>query len=54
MIVTPFLAMWAPNLIMSVLGGIGLWRIRRQGCARRTGRRERGSPARTIPREVPA
>ena len=31
MIVSPFFAMWTPNLIFAVVGLIGLWRIRKPG-----------------------
>ncbi len=31
LIVSPFLAMWTPNLIFAVAGLIGLWRIRKPG-----------------------
>jgi lipopolysaccharide export system permease protein len=31
LVLSPFLAMWAPNLIFAVVGLIGLWRIRKPG-----------------------
>ncbi len=34
LIVPPFWAMWAPNVITAALGAWGLWAIRRQGTAR--------------------
>ena len=37
LIVTPFLAMWAPNLICGVLGLIGLWVVSREGGMARGG-----------------
>ena len=33
LVVTPFLAMWTPNLIFGTAGLIGLWRIRKPGNA---------------------
>src|SRR6266566_1757064 len=33
LLVSPFLAMWTPNLIFATVGLIGLWRIRRPGNA---------------------
>ncbi|PYO95438.1 MAG: hypothetical protein DMD60_13125 [Gemmatimonadetes bacterium] len=33
LVVTPFLAMWTPNLIFATAGLIGLWRIRKPGNA---------------------
>jgi len=37
LIVTPFLAMWAPNLICGVLGLLGLWVVSREGGMARGG-----------------
>jgi lipopolysaccharide export system permease protein len=31
MIVSPFFAMWTPNLVFGVLGVVGVWRMRREG-----------------------
>jgi lipopolysaccharide export system permease protein len=31
LIVSPFLAMWTPNMIFTVVGFVGLWRMRRPG-----------------------
>ena len=31
LIVSPFFAMWTPNLLFAVVGLIGLWRIRKPG-----------------------
>ncbi len=33
LIVSPFLAMWTPNLIFAAAGVFGLWRIRKPGNA---------------------
>src|SRR2546426_10443580 len=33
LLVSPFLAMWTPNLIFATAGLVGLWRIRRPGNA---------------------
>jgi lipopolysaccharide export system permease protein len=42
LIVPPFWAMWAPNVITAALGAWGLWAVRRQGTARgRPPRRQR-------------
>jgi lipopolysaccharide export system permease protein len=37
LIVTPFLAMWGPNLVFSVVGVLGLWSLRREGWSARGG-----------------
>src|SRR5512134_1932508 len=37
LIVTPFIAMWAPNLIFSGVGLLGLWSLRREGWSARGG-----------------
>ena len=31
MIVSPFFAMWTPNVVFGVLGLVGVWRMRREG-----------------------
>jgi lipopolysaccharide export system permease protein len=37
LIVTPFLAMWIPNLLYGTLGVLGLWVVRSQGSTARGG-----------------
>jgi lipopolysaccharide export system permease protein len=37
MIVSPFFAMWTPNVVFGVLGVIGVWGMRREGGAGRGG-----------------
>ncbi len=34
MIVSPFFAMWTPNVVFGVLGVVGVWRMRREGAGR--------------------
>ena len=31
LLVSPFFAMWTPNLIFAAVGLVGLWRVRRPG-----------------------
>src|SRR5438046_2677727 len=47
LVVSPFLAMWTPNLIFAAAGVFGLWRIRKPGNAPHGGleRRRRGAAA---------
>jgi lipopolysaccharide export system permease protein len=37
LIVSPFLAMWGPNLIFGTAGVAGLWLVRREGATARGG-----------------
>lgn len=42
LLVTPFWAMWTPNLVMSAVGVAALWWVRREGTAFQRGRSARG------------
>ncbi|UCG86789.1 MAG: LptF/LptG family permease [Gemmatimonadota bacterium] len=39
LVVSPFWAMWTPNVVFGLLGGLALWHTARRGIAARSGRR---------------
>lgn len=54
LVVTPFWAMWTPNILFAIIGLIALWRIRREASAGRGGggffrRRPRGNAPMSAP-----